>query len=212
MCAPYLVNCLADFNQICMDITLGHDEELIRLLRDLNCQIWAKRCLYTQYLMNQLSDFNQICMDVTFGHDKKLNRYQSLNRLPIWNSQNCSMFPLAFVAGRLQGHWWGFISRNYVVWPTFLLMNVFIALKGSHVWFLFGELDLIFKDTARQSTKFKPKSVTKFASLYKSGRINSWLDFGDLDLIFKVTASWLKLSPQTGLGGGGLSLKTLLYL
>ena len=37
----------------------------------------------------------------------------------------------------LQGHWWGFISRNYVVWPTFLLMNVFIALKGSHFWFLF---------------------------------------------------------------------------
>ena len=63
--------------------------------------------------------------------------YQSLNRLPIWNSQNCSMFPLAFVAGWLQGHWWGFISRNYVVWPTFLLMNVFIALKGSHFWFLF---------------------------------------------------------------------------
>ena len=49
----------------------------------------------------------------------------------------CSMFPLAFVAGWLQGHWWGFISRNYVVWRTFLLMNVFIALKGSHFWFLF---------------------------------------------------------------------------
>ena len=61
--------------------------------------------------------------------------YQSLNRLPIWNSQNCSMFPLAFVAWWLQGHWWGFISRNYVVWPTFFLMNVFIALKGSHFWF-----------------------------------------------------------------------------
>ena len=60
--------------------------------------------------------------------------YQSLNRLPIWNSQNCSMFPLAFVAGWLQGHWWGFISRNYVVWPTFFLTNVFIALKGSHFW------------------------------------------------------------------------------
>ena len=40
-------------------------------------------------------------------------------------------------AGWLQGHWWGFISRNYVVWPTFLLTNVFIALKGSHFWFLF---------------------------------------------------------------------------
>ena len=61
----------------------------------------------------------------------------TLNRLPIWNSQNCSMFPLAFVAGWLQGHWWGFISRNYVVWPTFLLMNVFTAIKGSHFWFLF---------------------------------------------------------------------------
>ena len=60
--------------------------------------------------------------------------YQSLNRLPIWNSQNCSMFPLAFVTGWLQGH---FISRNYVVWPIFFLMNVFIALKWSHFWFLF---------------------------------------------------------------------------
>ena len=47
------------------------------------------------------------------------------------------MFLLAFVAGWLQGHWWGFISRNYLVWPTFLLMNVFIALKRSHFWFLF---------------------------------------------------------------------------
>ena len=52
------------------------------------------------------------------------------------------MFPLAFVAGWLQGHWWGFISRNYVVWPTFLLMNVFIALKRSHFWFLLNYIDL----------------------------------------------------------------------
>ena len=37
----------------------------------------------------------------------------------------------------LHGHWCGFISRNYVVWPIFLLMNVFIALKGTHFWFLF---------------------------------------------------------------------------
>ena len=39
---------------------------------------------------------------------------------------------------KLQGHWWGFISRNYVVWPTFFLMNVFIALKGTNFWFLFA--------------------------------------------------------------------------
>ena len=54
-------------------------------------------------------------------------------------SQNRSVSS-AFIAGWLQGHWWGFISRNYVVWPTFLLMNVFVALKGSHFWFLFPKL------------------------------------------------------------------------
>ena len=47
------------------------------------------------------------------------------------------MFPLAFVADSLQGHWWGFISRNCVVWPIFFLMNVYIALKGTHFWILF---------------------------------------------------------------------------
>ena len=44
-------------------------------LRDLNFQIWAKRCLCAQYLMNQRADLNQICMDVSFWHDKKLNRF-----------------------------------------------------------------------------------------------------------------------------------------
>ena len=74
------------------------------------------------------------------GHPPSLIRVFAVRMkkawMPIWNSQNCNMFPLAFDAGWLQGHWWGFISRNYVVWPTFL-MNVFIALKGSHFWFLF---------------------------------------------------------------------------
>ena len=73
-----------------------------------------------------------------FGPHFGLDR--SLDRLPVWESQGCSMFPLAFVAGWLQGRWWGFISRNYVVWPTFLLMNVFIALKGSHFWFLLSSI------------------------------------------------------------------------
>ena len=47
------------------------------------------------------------------------------------------MVPPAFVSGSLQGHWWGFISRNYVVWPSFFLTNVFIALKGTNFLFLF---------------------------------------------------------------------------
>ena len=50
-----------------------------RSLRDLNWQIWAKRCLCAQYLMNQLVDFNQICIDIISGHDKKLNRFWWLN-------------------------------------------------------------------------------------------------------------------------------------
>ena len=54
----------------------------------------------------------------------------------LFEIRKIAVFPLAFIAGWLQGHWCGFISRNYVVWPTFLLMNVFIALKGSHFWFL----------------------------------------------------------------------------
>ena len=57
----------------------------------------------------------------------------------LFEIRKIALFPLAFIAGWLQGHWWGFISRNYVVWPTFLLMNVVIALKGSHFWFLFSE-------------------------------------------------------------------------
>ena len=54
----------------------------------------------------------------------------------LFEIRKIAMFPLAFVAGWLQGHWWGFISRNYVVWPIFFLMNVFIAFKGSHFWYL----------------------------------------------------------------------------
>ena len=53
-----------------------------------------------------------------------------------------SLFPPAFVAGSFKGHWWGFISRNYVVWPIFFLMNVFIALKGTHFLFLFARCAL----------------------------------------------------------------------
>ena len=59
----------------------------------------------------------------------------------LFEIRRIAVFPLAFIAGWLQGHWWGFIIRNYVVWPTFLLMNIFIALKGSHFWFLFSSLE-----------------------------------------------------------------------
>ena len=54
-----------------------------------------------------------------------------------------------FVAGSLQGHWWGFLSWNYVVWPIFFLMNVFIALELIFDFYLPGALDT--KKTTTQS-------------------------------------------------------------
>ena len=93
--------------------------------------------------------------------------YQSLIWLPIWNSQNCSMFPLAFAAGSLQGHWWGFISRNYVVWPIFFLMNIFIALKGTHFWSLFVPLTKEKKDRSSPCGTNKSSIISglKFISM-----------------------------------------------
>ena len=96
----------------------------------------------------------------------------TLNRLPIWNSQNCSMFPLAFVAGLLQGHWWGFISRNYVVWPTFLLMNVFIALKGSHFWFLFDFTAACVMPCGGRKMSPRTSTIVQFYILFWSFEIS----------------------------------------
>ena len=76
----------------------------------------------------------RIQLQVFYLFGPHFDLYQSLTRLPIWNPQNCGIFTLAFVAGSLQGHWWDFISRNYVVWPIFFLMNVFIALKGTRFY------------------------------------------------------------------------------
>ena len=52
------------------------------------------------------------------------------------------------LAGWLQGHWWGFIGRNHVVRPTFFLMNVFIALKGSQTEFYLTSLQLVLCSVA----------------------------------------------------------------
>ena len=103
--------------------------------------------LYSLYILTVVHDRTQTdyFADIRGKWNKIYNKRDILGTLKpfaqqryLWNSQNCSMFPLAFVAGWLQGHWWGFISRNYVVWPTFLLMNVFIALKGSYFWLSFN--------------------------------------------------------------------------
>ena len=52
--------------------------------------------------------------------------------IPCWNSkvQYFSSFHCQFI----QGHWRGLIIRNGSVWPTLFLLNVFTALKGTHLY------------------------------------------------------------------------------
>ena len=108
-----------------------------------------------------------------------------LIHISLWicNLKNCSMFPLAFVARWLQGHWWGFISRNYVVWPIFFLMNVFISLKGSHFWFLFAFIEAGVVQCGGRKTSSRTSTIVQFIfyfGLLRSARIfweirNKWL-------------------------------------
>ena len=77
-----LMNQPADFNQICMDKTIGHDEELIRfgdldLISKVNAGLklpnLSQNLIVCLYLMNQSGDFEYICMNL--GHDEELIRF-----------------------------------------------------------------------------------------------------------------------------------------
>ena len=131
------------------------------------------------------STFNLPCKTLRqyFSHIMVASGFQSLSQLPIWNLQNCSMFPLAFVAGWLQGHWWGFISRNYVVWPTFLLMNFFIALKGSHFWFLFDFTAAGVVPCGGRKTSPRTSSIVQF--IFYFGPLRSAI------LFWEIRNKWL---------------------
>ena len=72
----------ADFNQICMDKTMGHDEELIRfgdldliskVSAGLKVPNLSQNLIVCLYLMNQSGDFEYICIDL--GHDEELIRF-----------------------------------------------------------------------------------------------------------------------------------------
>ena len=78
----------------------------------------------------------------------------------------------------LQGHWWGFISRNYVVWPTFLLMNVFIALKGSHFWFLFDFTAAGIVPCGGRKTSPRTSSIVQF--IFYFGPLRSAIIFWEI--------------------------------
>ena len=123
----------------------------------------------------------------------------------LFEIRKIAVFPLAFIAGWLQGHWWGFISRNYVVWPTFLLMNVFIALKGSHFWFLFDFTAAGVVPCGGRKTSPRTSTIVQFIFYFgplRSAIIfweirNKWLDsysrqvFIYLDPILIYISLWI---------------------
>ena len=94
------------------------------------------------------------------------------------------------VAAWIQGHWWGFISRNYVVWATFFLMNVFIALKGFHFWFYirspscFQIVHVLFGEASFKMTLHKAEKLSKLLTV--EGTI------GDRTFINTCTCSWTR--------------------
>ena len=112
------------------------------------------------------------------------NLYQSLNRLPIWNSQNCSMFPLAFVAGWLQGHWWGFISRNYVVWPTSFLWMFSLLLKD-----LISDFYLSWRDSTNQFVISRSGELIDYSELWSFEVTKSVLIYHKACLFCDITKS-----------------------
>ena len=80
-------------------------------------------------------------------------------------------------AGVVPCGWWGFISR-YVVWPTFFLMNVFIALKG----FI---SDFIFDFTAAGvvpcgGRKTSPRTSTIVQFIFYFGPLRSAIIFWEI--------------------------------
>ena len=130
----------------------------------------------------------------------------------LFEIRKIAVFPLAFIAGWLQGHWWGFISRNYVVWPTFLLMNVFIALKGSHFWFLF------FLPMFRNRVTLQWSLILWTLRHVKNGQCNNYLSFphiiGIRKLIFLIKNQFIKhgfisLRPDYGCQTRTLSYNVL---
>ena len=88
----------------------------------------------------------------------------------LFEIRKIAVFPLAFIGGWLQGHWWGFISRNYVVWLTFLLMNVFIGLKGSHFWFLFDFTAAGIVPCGSRKTSPRTSTIVQFIFVFGSLR------------------------------------------
>ena len=81
---------------------------------------------------------------------------------------------------KIQLYWWGFISRNYVVCPSFFLMNVFIALKGSLVWFLFAFTATGIVQCGDRKTSPRTSTIVQFIFCFWSfedsekSEINDW--------------------------------------
>ena len=68
------MNQLVDFNQICMDITFGHDKKLnsfddLDLIFKVTARLQAKMCLSACYLIDHWMKSYQICKPIQIGQD-----------------------------------------------------------------------------------------------------------------------------------------------
>ena len=90
LCAPYLMNWLADFNQICMNITswwimmkswfdFSDLDLFFKVSARLKLPNLSQKVLVCRISHEQLADFNQTCMAITFGHDKSWIGFGDIN-------------------------------------------------------------------------------------------------------------------------------------
>ena len=75
---------MADFNQMCIDITLGHDEELIRfddlvlifkVIVEFKLQNLSQKKLVCMLSQNHWLECYQICMSILLGYNEELIRF-----------------------------------------------------------------------------------------------------------------------------------------
>ena len=96
------------------------------LVLKAGCRIWLYRFLIIVYLF-------------TFNYFDPIMIYFSLWIDCLFEIRKTALyFHWLLLPCHFRVHWGGFIGRNYVVSAIFFLVNVCIALKGTHFWFSFA--------------------------------------------------------------------------
>ena len=83
------------------------------------------------YMQNKAADQ----LSCYYATDQHINFCFIDNTIPLFLRSNISSFYFSgFHCQFIQGHRRGLIIQNRSVWPTLFLLNVFTALKGTHLY------------------------------------------------------------------------------